>query len=260
MFRNQYDTDCITWSPQGRIHQIEYAEEAVKQGSCCVGLVSKTHAVLATLKRSNSELGSYQQKVFKIDNHIGIGIAGLTPDGRVLSRFMRSECLNHSFVYGRPLPVARLVNQVADKAQIGTQRSGKRPYGVGLLVIGMDEGKPRLFNAAPTGLYDEYKAHAIGARSQAARTYLERTYESYPDSSMEELILHGAKALRESSADHDVNINNLSLGIVDGEGNFTQLDDEACQTYVDMLKASEDAPAPTATEAAAAAEAMEVEQ
>merc|ERR1711935_123810 len=88
MFRNQYDTDCITWSPQGRIHQIEYAEEAVKQGSCCVGLVSKTHAVLATLKRSNSELGSYQQKVFKIDNHIGIGIAGLTPDGRVLSHFL----------------------------------------------------------------------------------------------------------------------------------------------------------------------------
>ena len=75
----QYDTDCITWSPQGRIHQIEYAEEAVKQGSCCVGLVSKTHAVLATLKRSNSELGSYQQKIFKIDEHVGIAIAGLTP-------------------------------------------------------------------------------------------------------------------------------------------------------------------------------------
>merc|ERR1711966_108605 len=142
MYRNQYDTDCITWSPQGRIHQIEYAEEAVKQGSCCVGLVSKTHAVLATLKRSNSELGSYQQKVYKIDEHMGIGIAGLTPDGRVLSRFMRSECLNHKFVYGRNLPIARLVNQVADKAQIGTQRSGKRPYGVGLLVIGMDVCMP----------------------------------------------------------------------------------------------------------------------
>lgn len=63
---------------QGRIHQIEYACEAVKQGSCCVGLRSKTHAVLATLKRSPSDLASYQQKVFKIDNHIGIAIAGLT--------------------------------------------------------------------------------------------------------------------------------------------------------------------------------------
>jgi len=243
MYRNQYDTDCITWSPQGRISQIEYAEEAVKQGSCCVGLVSKTHAVLATLKRSNSELGSYQQKVFKIDDHMGIGIAGLTPDGRVLSRYMRSECLNHRFVYGRPLPVGRLVNQVADKAQIGTQRSGKRPYGVGLLVIGVDEGQPRLFNSSPTGIYDEYKAYAIGARCQAARTYLEKTYEQFPDASLEELVLHGAKAIRESSADHDVNSKNFSLAIVHGDGNFVQLDDDSVQPYVDLLKASEDAPA-----------------
>jgi 20S proteasome alpha/beta subunit len=66
------------WWSQGRIHQIEYACEAVKQGSACVGLRSKTHAVLATLKRSSSELASYQQKVFKIDDHIGIAIAGLT--------------------------------------------------------------------------------------------------------------------------------------------------------------------------------------
>jgi 20S proteasome subunit alpha 6 len=252
MFRNQYDTDCITWSPQGRIHQIEYAEEAVKQGSCCVGLVSNTHAIIATLKRSNSELGSHQQKVFKIDDHIGIGIAGLTPDGRVLSRYMRSECLNHQFVYGGPLPVGRLVNQVADKAQIGTQRSGKRPYGVGLLVVGMDEGKPRLFNAAPTGLYDEYKAHAIGARSQAARTYLERSYEQFPEASFDELVLHGTKALRESAADHEVTCKTLSFCVVDGEGNYRQFDDEACQPYVDMLNASEDAPA-------SAPEAMETE-
>jgi len=257
MYRSQYDTDCITWSPQGRIHQIEYAEEAVKQGSCCVGLVSKTHAVIASLKRSNSELGSYQQKIYKIDEHMGIGIAGLTPDGRLLSRYMRNECLNHRFVYGRPLPISRLVNQVADKAQIGTQRSGKRPYGVGLLVIGMHEGEPRLFNTSPSGLYDEYKAHAIGGRSQAARTYLEKTYEQYPDASLEELVLHGCKAIRESAADHDVNCKNLSLAIVTGDGNYIQLDDEATQPYVDLLKASEDAPA--AAEAAPAAD-MDVEE
>eukprot|EP00658_Telonema_sp_P-2_P019494 TRINITY_DN176_c0_g1_i1.p1 TRINITY_DN176_c0_g1~~TRINITY_DN176_c0_g1_i1.p1 ORF type:complete len:275 (-),score=63.59 TRINITY_DN176_c0_g1_i1:444-1268(-) len=256
MFRNQYDTDCITWSPQGRIHQIEYAEEAVKQGSCCVGLVSNTHAVITSLKRSASELGSYQQKVFKIDDHIGIGIAGLTPDGRVLSRYMRNECLNHQFVYGAPLSVARLTNQVADKAQIGTQRSGKRPYGVGLLVVGAEEGKPRLFYAAPTGLFDEYKAHAIGARSQAARTYLERTYEQYPEASIDELVLHGAKALRESAADHDVNCKNLSVCVIDVNGNLKTYDDEACQPFVDLLKASEDAPPAPAEEST---QAMETE-
>ena len=69
MFRNQYDTDCITWSPAGRIHQVEYAMEAVKQGSACIGLRSNSFALVATLKRSSSELSSYQKKIFKIDDN-----------------------------------------------------------------------------------------------------------------------------------------------------------------------------------------------
>lgn len=76
MFRNQYDTDVTTWSPQGRLHQVDYAMEAVKQGSACVGLKSDTHVVLAALKRAPSELSSYQRKAFKIDDHMGIAISG----------------------------------------------------------------------------------------------------------------------------------------------------------------------------------------
>ena len=71
-------------SPQGRLHQVEYALEAVKQGSCVVGVRSNTHAVLIALKRAPSELASYQKKMLRIDNHIGIGFAGLTSDARVL--------------------------------------------------------------------------------------------------------------------------------------------------------------------------------
>jgi 20S proteasome subunit alpha 6 len=112
--RSQYDSDITTWSPQGRIFQIEYAMEAVKQGSAAIGLKSKTHAVVACVKRSSSELASYQKKIFKIDDHMGIGIAGLTADARVLSRYMQNECLNHKFVYESPMNVGRLVKQVAD--------------------------------------------------------------------------------------------------------------------------------------------------
>ncbi|EPY75666.1 proteasome subunit alpha type-1 isoform 3 [Camelus ferus] len=71
MFRNQYDNDVTVWSPQGRIHQIEYAMEAVKQGSTTVGLKSKTHAVLVALKRAQSELVVHQKKILHVDNHIG---------------------------------------------------------------------------------------------------------------------------------------------------------------------------------------------
>ena len=114
MFRNQYDSDITTWSPQGRIFQIEYAMEAVKQGSAAIGLKSNTHAVLATLKRSSSELASHQKKIFEIDTHMGIAIAGLTADARVISKYMRTECLNHKFIFDTPIQAQRLVTQVAD--------------------------------------------------------------------------------------------------------------------------------------------------
>jgi 20S proteasome subunit alpha 6 len=81
---NRYDGDNTTWSPQGRIHQVEYAMEAVKQGSCTVGLRSQTHAVLIALKRSSSELASFQKKVVKVDHHVGVAFSGLTSDARVL--------------------------------------------------------------------------------------------------------------------------------------------------------------------------------
>jgi 20S proteasome subunit alpha 6 len=122
--------------------------------------------VLATLKRAQHELSSYQRKVFKIDDHLGIAISGLTADGRVLCRYMRNECLNHRYVYESPMPIGRLVRQVADKHQVCTQRSWKRPYGVGLLVAGADARGPHLYSTCPSGNYWECKAMAIGARSQ----------------------------------------------------------------------------------------------
>lgn len=128
MFRNQYDTDITTYSPQGRLHQVEYAMEAVKQGSASVGVRSKTHVVLATLKRFASELSGDQKKLFAIDDHVVIAISGLTADARVLSRYMRTETQHHKFMYEEPMPVGRLVLQVADKCQV---RLNHHPIGGG---------------------------------------------------------------------------------------------------------------------------------
>jgi len=138
MFRNQYDNDVTVWSPQGRLHQVEYAMEAVKQGSATIGLKSSTHAVVVALKRASSELSAYQKKIIPIDTHMGIGISGLTADARLLSRYMRTECLNHRYANDEPLPCARLITSLGNKLQICTQRYDRRPYGVGLLVAGYD--------------------------------------------------------------------------------------------------------------------------
>ncbi|UKZ70469.1 uncharacterized protein TrAtP1_011449 [Trichoderma atroviride] len=215
MFRNNYDNDSVTFSPQGRIFQIEYAGEAVKQGSVVVGIVSKTHVGLFAVKRNAEELSSYQKKLFEIDEHTAIAIAGLTSDARVLSNFMKQQCLGHRLTYGRPMPIHTLVGQIGEKAQINTQVYGKRPYGVGLLVAGVDENGPHLFEFQPSGMTEEMVAFAIGARSQMARTYLERNIDSFADCSKEELVKHGLRALKESLVqDKELTVENTSVGLV----------------------------------------------
>lgn len=262
MFRNNYDSDISTWSPQGRIFQIEYSMEAVKQGSACVGLKSKTHAVIAGLKRSSSELGSYQKKVFRIDDHIGIAISGLAADARVLSKYMRTECLNHKFVYEEPMQTSRLVTAISDKAQVHTQRYGRRPYGVGFLVAGYDQTGPHLFETSPSGNFYDYKAIAIGARSQSAKTYLEKHFEQFSNLELDELIHHALLALREAVASasmpssttsssspppEGLTAQSVSIGIVGLKCDFTIIEDAALQPYLDKLEPSAaPAPAPSA--------------
>ncbi|EAL22803.1 hypothetical protein CNBB0240 [Cryptococcus deneoformans B-3501A] len=222
MFRNSYDSDNTTFSPQGKLFQVEYALEAVKQGSAAIGLRSNTHAVLLTLKRSTGELATYQKKLIRIDDHVGVAIAGLTSDARVLSNYMRQKAMQSRMTYGRATPVARLVQSIADRAQTNTQEYGRRPYGVGFLVIGKDETGPHLFEFSPAGTAFEYYAHSIGARSQSAKTYLEKNYHLFPNASLEELINHGLSALHDTlQQDKHLSSLNTSIAIIgpaEGQG------------------------------------------
>ena len=117
--------------------------------------------------------------------------------------------------YGRPIPVERIVNMIGDRAQKNTQNYGKRPYGVGLLVAGVDELGPHLFEFSPSGMTQEMLACAIGARSQMARTYLERHLDKFADCDREELIKHALLALKESLAqDKELTVENTSLAVM----------------------------------------------
>ncbi|CAI5979157.1 unnamed protein product [Closterium sp. NIES-64] len=245
--------------PSPSSHQVEYAMEAVKQGSAAVGLRSTTHAVLATLKRAASPLASYQRKIFRVDDHMGIAIAGLNADGRVLCRFMRSECLSHKFVFESPLPVGRLVSMVADKSQVCTQRSWRRPYGVGLLVAGFDQTGPHIFQTCPSGNFWEFHAMAIGARSQAAKTYLERKYESFGACSLDELVRHALLAVKESLQEGELSGANCSVSIV-GEGQaFSILTDAQVQEHIDRMENEEGGQGGAAKEEVEVVEEVEVE-
>jgi len=241
---NQYDQDCLTWSPTGRIFQIEYAMAAVDQGTPVLGLRSKDAVVLCSSKRAFSELAEHQKKVMKIDNHLCIGIAGLSADARVLSEYMRNECLNHRFIYDTPMNVGRLVAQIGDKSQKKTQESsGMRPYGVGLLVAGVDEKGPHLFQTCPSGNYYEYFAMAIGGRSTSAKTYLEKHFEKFKDLPLPELLQYAVDAMNKttvSKASESLTSKNTSLVVVDKDG-YKELSESEVQAYLDKMEKKTDA-------------------
>lgn len=115
MQKNLYDYSTLIWSPQGRLYQVEYAMEAVNQGNLLLGLKSNNTVVLCGLKSSSHDVLSYhQEKLFKVSSHMGIGVAGLTPDGRLLHRYMKNETLNYNYVYNADYPVERLVGKIAE--------------------------------------------------------------------------------------------------------------------------------------------------
>jgi 20S proteasome subunit alpha 6 len=169
----------------------------------------------SNVQRNAEELSSYQKKVIAVDDHLGLALAGLASDARVLSNFMKQQSLASKMTYGRPIPVERIVGMIGDRAQTNTQQYGRRPYGVGLLVAGIDELGPHLFEFQPSGMTQEMLACAIGARSQMARTYLERHLDEFAECDRDELLKHGLRALKESLAqDKELTIDNTSVGVV----------------------------------------------
>jgi 20S proteasome subunit alpha 6 len=203
--------------------------------------------------RAQSELAEYQKKVMKIDDHMCIGIAGLTADARVLAEYMRNECLNHNYIYDSPMNVGRLVTQIGDKSQVKTQDSrGKRPYGVGLLVAGCDEKGPHLYQTCPDGNYFEYFSMAIGGRSTSAKTYLEKHFEKFPDLSNNDLIQYGMEAMNRTTVakGEALTTRNTSIVIVDKDG-YRELPETEMQIFLDKLEKKAEDPDATMEDAPA---------
>lgn len=250
MFKNDYDTDITTWSSTGRLFQLEYANEAVNNGSAAVGVKGRDYVVLVALKRSpTAELSSYQEKVFLVDDHVGLAIAGLVPDGRVLARFVRTECMNYRYLYGGAMPVAQLADALAEKHQRHIQYARKRPFGVGLLIAGCDRRGPHLLQTVPSGDVFDFKATAMGVRSQSARTYLEKHFESFPQCGLEELVNHALRALAATTSEGvELTVRNTTIAIVGKDRGFTVCDEDAAGEFLegfvvrpeDRVQAAED--------------------
>ena len=149
--------------------------------------------------------------------------SGLTADARYINKFMRNECLNYWYTHGSHHPVERMVNKIAKKSQAKTCHPSKRPFGLGILMGGIDETGTHLFETDPSANFYEYKAMAIGAKCQSAKTYLEKNFESFDNLSRDELINHGIKALRASAQEEELTVHNVSVGVVGKDEKFRML-------------------------------------
>ncbi|MFH4976872.1 hypothetical protein AB6A40_003581 [Gnathostoma spinigerum] len=236
MFRNQYDSDVTVWSPQGRLHQVDYAVEAMKQGSATVGVKSETHAVLVALKRAANELCSHQKKIYELDVHAGVSIAGLLSDGRILARFLQTECSSWRWDYKEPVPIQVLNNRIQLKLQANTQYYGRRPFGVGLVIAGYDDRGAHIVKTDPSAEVVETFASSIGARSQSARTYLERHLNEFPGSSVDQLVEHALLALRDTlPAEDNLSKKNTTIAVVGKGMPFKVMDDDDVSPHLERI-------------------------
>merc|ERR1719473_1898225 len=135
--------------------------------------------------------------------------------------------MSHQYVYDKPILVSRLIDDMSSMAQEKTQRYSQRAYGVGLLVIGYDDHGPQLFETCPSGNYFEYHAISIGGRSQSAKTYLEKHFESFKDCDEKALVTHAVNALANCLGnDGELTTKNCAVSVVGKNRNYHEYTEE----------------------------------
>ena len=172
-----YDRAIAVFSPEGRMYQVEYARKAAEKATTALGMVFAGGIILVASKMLQRLLVPESvEKLSKVDEHIGVASCGILADARTLIDFARVRAQVNKITFSEPIETYALVKDIADRVQRFTQLGGIRPYGVGLLIGGVN-GTARLFETDPSGTIREWKAHAIGRGAKDARKVLIEEYK-----------------------------------------------------------------------------------
>jgi len=242
--RSEYDRGVNTFSPEGRLFQVEYAIEAIKLGSTTVGIQTSQGVVLGVEKRTQSPLleSSSIEKIMEIDNHIACAMSGLVADARTMVDHARVTSQNHAFTYNEPIKVESVTQAVCDLAlRFGESTADdepmmSRPFGVALLIAGVDENGPQLYHADPSGTFVRYNAKAIGSGSEGAQQELEDAWNK--SLTLEEAQVLTLKVLKQVM-EEKLDFNNVQLAQVvkDKERGFKVLSEEELRSAIAKLDA-----------------------
>ncbi|DAZ99816.1 TPA: hypothetical protein N0F65_001325 [Lagenidium giganteum] len=192
-----YDLSAGTFSPEGRIFQVEYAHKAVENSGTAIGVKCSDGVIMAVEKTLLSKMlvpGTHR-RIFAIDRHVGMSMAGLVADGRQLVNRAREEALGYKKNYDSSIPPHVLADRMGQYVHYYTLYGSVRPFGTAVMLGGydQDEKKPYLHLVEPSGLTYSYRGCAIGKGQQAAKTEIEK-YKLF-DMTCREALKYVAKIL-----------------------------------------------------------------
>merc|ERR1711976_763568 len=238
--RSEYDRSVNTFSPEGRLFQVEYAIEAIKLGSTAIGIQTNEGVVLAVEKRITSTLmePTTIEKIVEIDKHLACAFSGLTPDSKILIDRARVEAQNHFFNHDRQMPVESIAQSVSNLAiQFGDSDSDgsalARPCGGALLCAGCDpDHGPQLFHMDPSGTYVRYDAKAIGSGSEGAQQSLQEVF--HKGMTLKEAIKHSMSILKQVM-EEKLSETNVEVATITKENGFQLITGEDLQNNIKDL-------------------------
>ena len=208
-----YSFSLTTFSPSGKLGQLEHALNAVTAGVPALGIKAKDGVVIATEKKFVSPLvdESSFTKVESLTTNVGSVFAGMPPDYRVILKRGRKAAQKYVSTYMDEMPVRQLAAEVAAVMQEFTQSGGVRPFGISLMIAGVDDNGPQLYQVDPSGAFFGWKASAIGKNFANAKTFLEKRYNE--DMEVEDAI-HTAILTLKEGFEGQVDENNIEIGVV----------------------------------------------
>lgn len=234
-----YDRALSIFSPDGHIFQVEYALEAVKRGTCAVGVKGTNCVVLGCERRSTLKLQDPRitpSKISKIDSHIVLSFSGLNADSRILIEKARVEAQSHRLTLEDPVTVEYLTRYIAGVQQKYTQSGGVRPFGISTLIAGFDpkDNVPKLYQTEPSGIYSSWTAQTIGRNSKTVREFLEKNYDNdTPPESVEDCVKLTIRSLLEVV---QTGAKNIEITIVKPDSEIVILNNDEIGKYVEDIE------------------------
>merc|ERR1712139_232030 len=226
-----YSFSLTTFSPSGKLVQIEYAINAVQQRPTALGIKATNGVVVATEKKMPSTLidDTSVEKTATLTDNVGVVYSGLAPDFRVLIKKGRKKAQEYFKVYQELIPISQIVRDLASIMQEFTQSGGVRPFGVSLLVAGFDENGPQLYQVDPSGAYWAWKASAVGKNYLNANTFLEKRFNE--ELELEDAV-HTAILTLKEDFEGAIDENNIEIGIVKADKKFKKLTPGEIKDYL----------------------------